>query len=79
MAFGRLIILRALLWATTPSVENLVSGKFGEAIQKWLKRLDVFIYPKIMMPVWGRLLLKVDDLVVSSPPGETFYPSSMHE
>ena len=72
MAFGRLIILRALLWATTPSVENLVSGKFGEAIQKWLKRLDVFIYPKIMMPVWGRLLLKMDHFVVYGPPGELF-------
>ena len=31
------------------------------------------------MPVWRRLLFKMADLVLYSPPEATFWPSSMHE
>ena len=31
-----------------------------------------------MMPVWGRVLLKMSNLVVYGPPGVKFWPPSMH-
>ena len=38
-----------------------------------------FIFTKFMMPVWGNMMFNTADLVVYSPPGGNFWPSSMHE
>ena len=46
---------------------------------KWTNRLHVFICPKLMITVWGRLLFKMADLVVYGPLGEIFWSSSMHK
>ena len=64
---------------TSPSVTGLVLRKIGEAGHKQPNRLYVFISHKLMMKVWGRLLIKMADLVVYVPPGEMFWPSSMNE
>ena len=53
--------------------------KIGEAVRKWPNGLHVFIFPKIMIPMWGRLLFKVDDLVVYDSPGGKFWSFSMHK
>ena len=53
--------------------------KLGEAVQKCPNIFHDFIFPKLMVPVWGRLLFKMADLVVYVPPGEIFWPYSMHK
>ena len=67
------------LWAPTPSVTDLVLRKLEEAVHKWPNKFDVFIIPKLMMMVWGRLILNMYDLVVYIPQGAKFWPSLMHE
>ena len=53
--------------------------KLWEAVHKRSNSLHVFIFLKFMMPVWVRMLLKIDEFVVYVPPGEMFWPSSMHK
>ena len=60
-------------------MSDLVLRQLWEAVHKHTNSLHVFICPRLMMPVWGRLMLKMVDLVVYVPPGEMFWPSSMHE
>ena len=60
------------LWSPTLSVVDLVSSQLGEAVKKCPNSLHVFIFPKLMIPVWGRRLFKMDDLVVYGLPGATF-------
>ena len=60
------------LWAPTPSVADLVLRKLGEAVQKYTNSLDVFILTKLMMPVRGKMMFKMADLVVYGPPGACF-------
>ena len=67
------------LWAPTPSVADLVLRKLGEAVHKLTNSLNVFICPKLTMPVWGRPLFNMADFVVYDPPGAKFWPSSMHK
>ena len=67
------------LWAPDHSVVNLMLRKLGESMHKHPISLHVFICPKLMMPVRRRLLLNMAKLVVYVPPGEMFWPSSMHE
>ena len=71
------------LWALASSVSDLVLRQLGEAVHKSPNVLNVFICPKLMMPVWGGFLLEMYDLVVYSPlgggGGGGGWPSSMHE
>ena len=60
------------IWAPAPSVADLVLRKLGEPVHKRPNSLHVFIFPRLMMPVWGRLLLKMDHFVVYGPTGELF-------
>ena len=60
-------------------MSDLVLRQLWEAVHKRTNSLHVFICPKFMIPMYGRLLFKMDDLVVYVPPGEMFWPSSMHE
>ena len=69
----------SFLWVPAPSVEDLLLSQLGEAVHKRANRLHVFICTKLMMPVWGRLLFKMADLVVYGPPEAKFWPSSMYE
>ena len=57
----------------------LVLKKLWEAVNKHPNSLHVFIFPKLMMTVRGRLLLNMAGLVVYGPPGEKFWSSSIHE
>ena len=47
----------------------LVLRKLGDAVHKHLNSSHIFICPKLMMPVWVRLLFNTVDLVVYGPPG----------
>ena len=67
------------LWAHDPSVGDLVLRKLGKAVHKRPNNLHGLICLKVMMPVWGRLLLNTDDLVIYGSPGGMFWPYSMHE
>ena len=58
-----------VLWAPAPSVVDLVLIQLGEAVQKRPNSLHVFICTKLMIPLWGRLMFKMADLVVYGPPG----------
>ena len=58
---------------------ELALRQLWEAVQKWPNSLHVFICLKLMVTVWGRLLFKMSDLVVYSPPGGNFWLLSMHE
>ena len=48
---------------------DLVLRQLGEAVHKRTNRLHVFIFPNLMVLVWGRLIFKIADLVVYGPPG----------
>ena len=50
-----------------------------EGCARMAHHLACFICPKLMMLVWGRLMLKIDELVVYGPPGGEFWTSSMEE
>ena len=67
------------LWASAPSVADLVLRQLGEAVHKQLNSLRVFISPKLMMTVWVRLLFNISQFLVHKPPGEMFQTYSMHE
>ena len=67
------------LWAPDPSVKNLVLIQLREAVQKWPDALHLFIWPNLMLPIWGILIYKVVELVVYVPPGSKFLPTSMQE
>ena len=56
-------------WAHAPSVAYLVLRKLEEAVNKWPKILHECICTNLMMPVWGRLLFKLSELVVYIPSG----------
>ena len=58
---------------------DLVLGGLGEDVQKRPNSLHGLICPKLMMPVWVRLVLKMADLVVYGPPGGICCPSSMQK
>ena len=67
------------LWAPNSSAVALVMRKLREAVHTWPKILHIFIFIKLMMMVWGGLLLNMADLVVYGPPEAKFWPSSMHK
>ena len=69
MASGCPIIRREILWAPAPSLAYLVSRKLGEAIHKQPNSLIVFIYPKLIIWVFGRMMFKMADLVLYGPTG----------
>ena len=45
----------------SPSVVVLVLRQLGRAVQKQPNRLHVFIFTKLVMPVWGRLMFNMND------------------
>ena len=50
--------------------------QLGEAVQKYTNSLHVFILTKLMMPVRGKMMFKMADLVVYGPLGGKVWPSS---
>ena len=49
------------------SVAYFFLMKIGEAVQKWTNSLHVFISPKLMVMVWGRMIFNMIYLVVYVP------------
>ena len=57
-----------LLWAPPPTVAELVLIDLGGGGgHKFTDILHIFIYPNLILTLWGRLLYKADDLVLYTP------------
>ena len=75
MVYGCLIILGGFFMGSRP-----FSGRLGvEAIRGGCVQTDqqiaCFICPKLIMPVWRRIIFNMADLMVYNPPGATFWAS----
>ena len=79
MTYGCLTILRAIFMGACPFSGRLGVQEIREGCKNFPKAFIVFICTKLMMMLWGRLLIKIADLVVYIPPGETFWPYSMQK
>ena len=58
----------------------LVLRQLGEAVHKHTNSFHVLICPKLMMPVWGRLLFNMADWVTNGPQKAIFgHPQCVHQ
>ena len=53
---------------TALAVADLVLRKLGKAVHKRPESLHIFKFSKTMLPLWSKLIYKVEDLVVYPPP-----------
>ena len=67
------------VWAPATSVADLVLRQLGEDVHKRPMRFHVLVCPKLIIPVWGRLLFNVADFLVYVPLGSKIWSSSIHE
>jgi hypothetical protein len=67
------------LWMPPPTAMETVVEMFGEdrLIRPHLPH--VFVVPRLMTHLWRKALSKDADLVLTVPPGQSFWPASMHK
>ena len=67
------------IWAPPPAAADAALEEMRKARHKRQNSLHIFICPRLLTPMWRKLLHKASDVVMELPVGPESWPASMHE